>query len=185
TRRAGRPGGAVVVCVHAGFHGALEWVWGDVTSALAVVGGDDPALWIAGHSLGGGLAPLAAAKLAEERRAHEVAGVYTIGQPRVGSGAFADSYNEHYGDNTFRIVHNNDIVTRIPPLLSGYEHVGTQKYINHEGELDPDLGFWGRVWDRAQGRWDAIGESGSDGIADHDSGRYIEFLSRALELEGN
>ncbi|MGF1526587.1 MAG: hypothetical protein ACFCBW_07335, partial [Candidatus Competibacterales bacterium] len=54
--RAWRTEGALEGSVHAGFHRALESVWGDVTSALAEVGGADPGLWIGGRWLGGGLA---------------------------------------------------------------------------------------------------------------------------------
>jgi hypothetical protein len=79
-------------------------------------------LWVTGHSLGGALAKLWA--LWAVARGHEVAGVYTFGQPRVGDASFATLYNSVLRDRSFRVVHADDIVPRVPWMLSRYRHAG-------------------------------------------------------------
>lgn len=72
-------------------------------------------VWITGHSLGGALATMAAARLIGDGvlEPEEIAGVYTFGQPRVGDAAFAHDYA--LAGRHFRVVHDNDVVTRVPP----------------------------------------------------------------------
>ncbi|CAM9276656.1 unnamed protein product [Ectocarpus sp. 12 AP-2014] len=78
-------------------------------------------MYIAGHSLGGALATVAAARLSYVDNM-DIAGVYTIGSPRLNDGTpLKDKY--------FRCRNNNDIVTRIP-LPPGYKHVGTEIYVD-------------------------------------------------------
>lgn len=43
----------------------------------------------------------------------------TFGQPRIGNAAFASCFYK-YIPNTFRIVHNRDIVPHLPPYYSFY-----------------------------------------------------------------
>jgi hypothetical protein len=57
-----------------------------------------------------------------------VARVYTFGQPRVGNSAYRDGYNADLRDRTFRIVHADDIVPRIPWLLGSYRHAGHEAF---------------------------------------------------------
>ena len=107
--------------VHGGFFRALERIEyeliTDITTHLAE---ENRAIWISGHSLGGALATLMAAKL---RLANlPVEGIYTFGQPHVGNRAFVNQYNEDLKDRTYRVVNHMDLVTR---LLQGvYHHAG-------------------------------------------------------------
>src|SRR5262249_13938988 len=78
------------------------------------------ALWLAGHSLGGALATLAAAHLGRDA----VQGLYTYGCPRVGDAAFAAVLPRR---SHFRFVHRDDWVTTVPPDLLGYVHAGTRQ----------------------------------------------------------
>lgn len=120
--------------MHAGFWRALHQVWKDgnramlwppphtlpqmgLFSYLKKYRGISSArkLWIAGHSLGGALATTAATRLLAEGlfKEQDIAAVYTFGQPRVGDERFSEKYelsNKH-----FRLMHANDIVTRMPP----------------------------------------------------------------------
>ncbi len=51
--------------------------------------------------------------------------VYTFGMPRVGGKQFAGEYNpSSLGAITYRLVHGDDIVPRVPPPELGYRHVG-------------------------------------------------------------
>jgi len=52
--------------------------------------------------------------------------VMTFGQPRVGNAAFA-SYFNLLVPNTFRIIHDRDIVPHLPP----YYHLFPQKTYHH------------------------------------------------------
>uniref|UniRef100_A0A183CC27 Lipase_3 domain-containing protein n=1 Tax=Globodera pallida TaxID=36090 RepID=A0A183CC27_GLOPA len=68
-----------------------------------------------GHSLGGALASLAAARSVVEgfKRSDQLR-LYTFGQPRVGNSAFASKHKELV-PNSFRIVFREDFVAHIPP----------------------------------------------------------------------
>jgi triacylglycerol lipase len=112
--------------VHSGFHRALSSTWPAIDRALEKIGGDKPVLFT-GHSLGGGLATLAASAHAE--RGGRVEGVYLYGCPRVGDARFVAAYNARLGDKTFLHVNDEDIVTRLPPGLFGYAEVGNEKRV--------------------------------------------------------
>ena len=119
-------------CIHEGFWKSLGVVWTDIINCLEDLNPEN--LWLTGHSLGGALAVLAAARLVlgehpsgEEvphRLATSIRGVYTFGQPRVGDWQFASKYEDHLGTKTFRFVNNNDVVARVPPAVLGFRHVG-------------------------------------------------------------
>jgi triacylglycerol lipase len=68
-------------------------------------------LYIAGHSLGGALAVLAAADLAAGGRRPVV---YTFGAPRAGDPRFACRYGRLVPES-YRVANPHDIVTRLPP----------------------------------------------------------------------
>ncbi len=113
---------AVGYRIHRGFHEAVE----AIDESLAAALGDEQGmrLWVTGHSLGGALAELWALRALE--RGHEIAGVYTFGQPRVGDAAFAAYYDSLLRPRTFRVVHGDDVVPRIPWLLAKYRHAGNE-----------------------------------------------------------
>jgi hypothetical protein len=128
--------------VHAGFHASLEVVWDDVHRALlAACDGvqiDDDSvqlsklesLYLTGHSLGGAMAVLAAARLSRHDYGailppNLLRGVYTYGQPMVGDQAFAQSCESSFGTRLFRHVYHKDVVPRLPPKSSlRYAHTG-------------------------------------------------------------
>ncbi|MBT5549534.1 MAG: lipase family protein [Nitrospina sp.] len=132
-------------------------------------GQQPPSLWFTGHSLGAGLATLAVAKMRIENEDHEepVHGLYTYGSPRVGNKEFSEKFNANFKNQTFRIVNNNDIVTRVPIRAHGYRHIGQFWYITSEGKLENDIGFWNLELDRIKGRIEDIGKIGGDGLKDH------------------
>ena len=103
--------------VHSGFRRALDEVWFDL---LPMIPTTDRALVITGHSLGGGLAVLTAARL--EAAGHTVDAVYTYGAPRPGLRDFAGAYTATLGSRTFpryqphRSGHAGSIVgSELPP----------------------------------------------------------------------
>jgi hypothetical protein len=142
--------------VHSGFYANVEAVWDDVTECLDAAlhkehvedahgkrsGLEQPleTLYITGHSLGGAMAVLAAARLfgggldANWRPAEMVKGVYTFGQPMVGDRAFANKCRSMFGDRLFRHVYRHDVVPHLPPTSElKFEHTGLQR---HAGSVD-------------------------------------------------
>jgi len=75
---------------------------------------------IAGHSMGGAIATLAAYKMASSV---PYVTCVTFGSPRVGNRSFTKEFNKLV-TNSYRIVHRNDAVTKWPKLLWWYRHVG-------------------------------------------------------------
>ena len=82
---------------------------------------------ITGHSYGGALALICAADLARHFPDIEYE-VVVFGAPRTGNRAFSDFFDKHL-PNTSRIENGNDIITKLPPPIFGYRHVGKQYHI--------------------------------------------------------
>lgn len=134
--------------VHQGFKEGLEEIWDPPVSGPGLRGyleelrkaGPTQCVWFTGHSLGGALAVLAAA------RVQAVQGVYTFGAPKVGDRKFADSYQVP----TYRFVNNKDPVPDLPPsvpLVGHYVHVGEAYRFDAAGTLrslsaSSDAGGW-------------------------------------------
>ncbi|MBL4845162.1 MAG: lipase family protein [Planctomycetes bacterium] len=72
-------GGLIGGQVHGGFKAAFDSIWPDVEQYLKTAPSD---VWFTGHSLGGAVATLAAARHGSSAR------LYTYGSPRVGTPAF-------------------------------------------------------------------------------------------------
>jgi triacylglycerol lipase len=123
--------------VHKGFYQALRAVWGapqgkEILPKRLVERGSRT-VWIAGHSLGGALAELCAAQ-ARFVSGVPVQGVYTFGQPRVGSEKFADLIHAQLGSRIFRHINDKDIVPRVPFFGMGYRHYGVEVFFDHQGQ---------------------------------------------------
>jgi triacylglycerol lipase len=107
--------------VHQGFEAAVDGAWASIKPAIAANVASGKALFFAGHSMGGALAVIAAARAVKEKV--KVTAVYTIGGARSGGAAFAGDYP--LGEATFRLVFGDDMVTALPPMSPlGYRHVG-------------------------------------------------------------
>jgi hypothetical protein len=97
--------------VHKGFRKALDSVWDEIEKELSQL---ICPIFYTGHSLGGALATLAAARFAPRA-------VYTFGSPRVGNEAFASSLQDV---PIHRVVDNKDAAALLPPEAMGFRHVG-------------------------------------------------------------
>lgn len=137
------PFGAGAGQAHEGFLRAYASVKGRLRAALAGLGGGRP-VWFTGHSLGAALATVAAAS------AERLDGLYTFGSPRVGDVAFAGDLTrvlaERHGVEYYRFVHDNDIVTVVPPH-GLYRHAGALKHIRADGEISDDPTLLARLSD--------------------------------------
>ncbi|PRW39183.1 lipase [Chlorella sorokiniana] len=117
--------------VHEGFYKAEDIVHADITSLLDQYGaGSKPVIYV-GHSLGGALANIAAARQ-QLASPGSVSAVYTYGGPRVGDAAWADAYNNlGLSSITYRYVLGKDPIPLIPPGGDiGFVHVGQQMRIS-------------------------------------------------------
>jgi hypothetical protein len=121
--------------VHHGFLETLNQIWpgaGGIGSYLKanLIGAAGPRkVWFTGHSLGAALATLAAAQYRAGPRA-----LYTFASPRVGDAAFAAAFGLPRAP---RLVHNQDLVPRLPPPDMGFKHVGDPYFIDAAGRVSP------------------------------------------------
>lgn len=104
--------------VHQGFQILLDRIWPLLEPLLR----DQPRpLFITGHSLGGALALMSAARTQSDA-------LYTFGSPRVGNPAFTASVS---GFPHYRVVHHHDIVTLLPHAVETFAPYD----FCHHGEL--------------------------------------------------
>ena len=140
--------------VHQGFRDARDAIWAPIVQALAA----KPAkpVFIVGHSKGGAVANLAAARLHRERPASQIS-VCTFAAARPGDPQFASSYNAAIGHSD-RYEFQDDIVPFVPPsdafydliklipavdqlighFNSGFESVGRLYFIDWSNHIVPD-----------------------------------------------
>lgn len=157
--------------VHGGFLRSLSTIWDEIEANLS--GGD---VWFTGHSLGAGLATLAA------DRYPNVHPLYTFGSPRVGDKKF----HKEFRGNAYRFVNNNDGVTLVPPVP--YCHLGDFKYLDEAGCLIDDPRLWQRVKESLTGHMHRIVDVQNeflkgdfdtvplDQLADHSPTTYAKHL---------
>ncbi|UHD16375.1 S8 family serine peptidase [Thiocapsa bogorovii] len=120
-----RPYGAV----HGGFSDGFEAVRDSLEAALAQAAADGKQLWLTGHSLGGALATVTAAELADR---FPRLGIYTYGQPKALGARAARFVRERFEDRCQRFVNDDDVVPTVPP---GYRHVGRLFWFDAQGGL--------------------------------------------------
>ena len=164
-----KPRPAVLGRAHSGFDAALDEVWPDIVAELA---GDARPLIITGHSLGGGLSIIAAARLVEAQT-HPSA-VYVFGCPRTGLGDFRDAYDAALRDVTFRVINHIDLVTRVPLLTQGYRAPGRRMYFDAAHTFHGDAGAWHVAKDDLAYRLRHFGRIESLGLSTHEIGAYIK-----------
>ena len=86
-------------------------------------------LFITGHSLGSAAATLFAFDILLHYK-YTIKYFYNFGSPRVGNDVFVYIFNQMV--KGFRVVHNNDIVTSVPPVIFDYAHISTGIYYNED-----------------------------------------------------
>jgi len=116
--------------VHDGFSGALAEVRTELEPALQ---GITCRTLYTGHSLGAALATLLAGIKTPDA-------LYTFGSPLVGDSDFVATLKDI---KNFRYVDCCDIVTRVPPEVLGYKHLGQPTYIAQDRTITvgPDDDF--------------------------------------------
>lgn len=160
---------------HYGFFSSLEDVWKPIDMKCRFLQQQKKRpIFFTGHSLGGAMATVAAAKYIYEDKPFN--NLYTFGQPRVVTRETARILNSECRSIYFRFHNNNDIVTRVPARLMGYSHAGSYLYISEEKEIHPEAGFWFKFVDYIDGAIESLKEKGIDGIEDHNMDNYLEAV---------
>ncbi|CAN0019599.1 unnamed protein product [Scytosiphon promiscuus] len=170
--------------LHEGFDDGVETVWGKSSGMYKTVKdlydekNKNRKLYITGHSLGAALATITGARLAFADDMN-VAGMYTIGSPKLFDSVAAEEFNNmmNHGtpmkDKFFRCTNNNDIVPRLPP---GFYHAGTEIYLDRFGSISTN-----NFWDRLLGRFSALSRGQvMEDINDHATSEYIRHFKQAV-----
>ncbi|MEB3229366.1 MAG: lipase family protein [Leptolyngbyaceae bacterium] len=162
---------------HRGFWNSVEDIWEKLeTRYRELRESNKRPLFLTGHSKGGAMATVAAAKLIH--RDWPFTSVYTFGQPRAMTAETARIFNVEAKGKFFRFQNNNDLVTRAPARLMGYSHVGTYVHISDDATICLEPGFWLRFLDQVDGAMGDLGEIGIDGVKDHDMKHYLAAVSQ-------
>ncbi len=173
--------------VHAGFYDSAAALWGPMLGILREMWQRDDRLWITGHSLGGAIATLIAKWLNDTN--WDISGVYTFGQPRVGSVDFADKYPLHKVHHRF--VNNRDFVPHVPYRWMGpgvyYKHVGQVYQFSNDGNLVVGDASWDETSKLFAATQFLVRTPGQllvelFGMVDHKIQRYIERVEHYLTL---
>jgi triacylglycerol lipase len=165
---------------HEGFTNELDKVYADVATELGKRLGPQTLLYITGHSLGGGLATLMAARLVADK-SRGVHAVHTFGSPRVGDTDFVKAYQLALGHCTYRIVNGEDLVTRVPPrVIPGtqwrYDHVGQIVYFDSDGRMQIDAGFWDRFVNTVIHAVADFRSTAKSALKDHSMEGYVRLM---------
>jgi pimeloyl-ACP methyl ester carboxylesterase len=116
---------------------------------------------LAGHSLGGAMAVVAAEDLQAQ---YKIRQIITFGSPRLATPEFAGVYAmSALGAVTRRYIHETDIVPRVPPAKL-FRHVGKEYYVTRNGAIAPsapESTFDRRVGELHRSAADFVGGTGS------------------------
>ena len=141
-------------------------------------------LFITGHSLGGAMATIAAARMIHEDS--PFVSVYTFGQPRAMNRETQLKFNAECKDRFYRFCNNMDIVTRIPARVGGFTHVGQIIYIDDKMKMHRGIGRWQQFIDAVSGAAEEFVEKGfgagvkglGELIQDHKMEGYIQAVEK-------
>jgi len=157
--------------VHRGFKRVVDDLWPRLKEVLA---DSQTPVWFTGHSLGGAMATICGGRCVRDHIPKSPEAVYTYGSPRVGT----QRYVQHADLTHIRWVHNNDIVTRVPPTWLRYRHTGERMYLDRNGDV-AKMTPRQRAKDRWKGFTSGLGMRRIDMFSDHAIADYVEHIARA------
>ncbi len=121
------------VKVHRGLYNAMEVAYDDLKKYIdSHMAGTPKRLWITGHSLGAGIAPLAASRLVDDGLS--IQGIYTYAGPRIGNDEFVKAFKKRFPDMQ-RWVFDNDLVTKLPFKIMKFQHCAPPNNIYADGKM--------------------------------------------------
>jgi triacylglycerol lipase len=161
--------------VHSGFNREVDDLWPVLEDLLR---GSRQPVWFCGHSLGGAMATICAYRCTNSSVTRNPQELYTFGSPRVG----CKRYIRHANVTHFRWVHNNDMVTRVPPVWMGYRHCGNEIYLDRFGRIRKLRGVL-RSRDRWRGLLGGLLQWRIDLLTDHSIGQYAQHIAAAVKAE--
>jgi pimeloyl-ACP methyl ester carboxylesterase len=140
-------------------------------------------VYITGHSLGGALALMATAELANHDEGYirdSIAACYTFGCPRAGD----SSFDQYVKVPLYRVTNGVDIVPAVPPAILGYRHVGDSRYFGRRGQppsrLSPNV--LQKLWRTFWGLLTFVRTFKFQNIADHAMPVYVGKLQAWAEV---
>jgi triacylglycerol lipase len=161
--------------VHSGFNREVDDLWPMLEELIR---GESLPVWFCGHSLGAAMATICAYRCKASSLVGDPQELHTFGSPRVG----CRRYIRHAPLVHYRWVHNNDIVTRVPPAWMGYRHCGNEIYLDRYGRIRKLKGVW-RSRDRWRGIVRGLWKWKLDILTDHSIGQYAEHIANAVKTE--
>jgi triacylglycerol lipase len=176
------------VRVHTGFAMAYKTVRDPLFAAVErlLVAKQRP-VYITGHSLGGALALMATSELANHPDADvrdSIAACYTFGCPKAGD----RSFDQYVKVPLYRVTNGVDLVPAVPPVFSGYKHVGDTRYFSQKGAspLRRAPNLFRKLWLTSLGLLQFLRTRKIVNIQDHSMEVYIDKLdawARAVSEE--
>jgi triacylglycerol lipase len=161
--------------VHSGFNREVDDLWPLLEDLIR---DNTQPVWFCGHSLGGAMATICAYRCKTSSIASNPRELHTFGSPRVG----CKKWIRHAKVEHYRWVHNNDVVTRVPPAWMGYRHCGSEIYLDRYGRIRRLTGLW-RSRDRWRGLLKGLFKWKLDLLADHSMRLYAQHIAAALDKE--
>jgi triacylglycerol lipase len=161
--------------VHSGFNSEVDHLWPVLGDFLRRA---ERPVWFCGHSLGGAMATIAAYRCLAAAELANPEELHSFGSPRVG----CRRYVRHADMTHYRWVHNNDVVTRMPPVWLGYRHCGQEIYLDRYGRIRRLTGLW-RSRDRWRGFVTGLLRWKFDLLSDHSIKLYAQHIAAAADQE--
>lgn len=136
-------------------------------------------VYLTGHSLGGALAAMATAELANHDRAEvrdSIAACYTFGCPKIGD----RSFDRYVQVPLYRITSGVDLVPAVPPFVFGYRQAGDTRYFGPFGvaPLRRAPNIFRQAFRTVWGLLEFFRTRTILGIADHSMARYVEKMEK-------
>lgn len=163
--------------VHSGFNREVDDLWPVLEDLIR---NNTKPVWFCGHSLGGAMATICAYRCKTSSISSNPQELHTFGSPRVG----CKKYIRHAQITHYRWVHNNDVVTRVPPVWMGYRHCGNEIYLDRYGRIRPLTGIW-RSRDRWRGFLKGLLQWKFDLLEDHSIKLYAQHIVAAIKAENS
>lgn len=161
--------------VHRGFNHEVDDLWPVLENLLRE---NTLPVWFCGHSLGAAMATICAYRCKTSVISSNPRELHTFGSPRVG----CKRYIHHAHVKHHRWVHNNDIVTRVPPVWMGYRHGVGEVYLDRNGKIRRLTGAWRRR-DQWLGLLAGLLRWRLDPFSDHSIRRYTQHIATAVREE--